>query len=86
MFSTVDPISDADIERFLDMYVDFLEKEDGEPVFYVPQVFVIVNGQVIDTHIGAVDSFDPSTQTKLTSEQKKELTYILESMVRVLGE
>ena len=85
VFSTVDAIPDEDIDRFLDMYVDFLEKEDGEPVFYVPQVFVIVNGQVIDSHIGAVDSYDPSTQSKLNAEQKEELTYILESMVRVLG-
>lgn len=85
VFSTVDAIPDEDIDRFLDMYADFLEKEDGEPVFYVPQVFVIVNGQVIDSHIGAVDSYDPSTQSKLNAEQKEELTYILESMVRVLG-
>ena len=86
VFSTVDSISDEDIDRYLEMYEDFLEKEDGEPVFYVPQVFVIVNGQVIDGHVGAVDSFDPSTQSKLTPEQKDELVYILESMVRVLGE
>ncbi|MBR5207412.1 MAG: conjugal transfer protein TraF, partial [Erysipelotrichaceae bacterium] len=43
VFNEQDTISDADIERYLDVYVDFLEKEDGEPVFYVPQVFVIVN-------------------------------------------
>lgn len=86
VFNEQDTISDADIERYLDVYVDFLEKEDGEPVFYVPQVFVIVNGQVIDGHVGAVDSYDPSTQTQLTKDQKEELTWILESMIRVLGE
>ena len=86
VFNEQDKISDDDINRYLDMYVDFLETDDGEPVFYVPQVFVIVNGQVIDGHVGAVDSYDPSTQTQLTAEQKEELTWILESMVRVLGE
>ena len=52
-------LSTADMEATY-----FLEKDEGEPVFYVPQVFVIVNGQVIDGHVGAVDSYDPSTQTK----------------------
>lgn len=86
VFNTQDPISDADIERYLKDYADVLEKEDGEPVFYVPQVFVIVNGQIIDGHTGAVDSYDPSTQSELTSDQRKELTLILESMIRVLGD
>ena len=86
VFNEQDTISDEDIDRYLNMYVDFLEKDEGEPVFYVPQVFVIVNGQVIDGHVGAVDSYDPSTQTKLTAEQEEELTWILESMIRVLGE
>lgn len=86
VFNEQDTISDEDIDRYLNMYVDFLEKDEGEPVFYVPQVFVIVNGQVIDGHVGAVDSYDPSTQTQLTKDQKEELTWILESMIRVLGE
>ncbi len=84
VFSDVDPISDADIERYLSDYVDFLEMEDGEPVFYVPQVFVIVNGKVIDGHTGVVDSFDPNTQDSLSASQREELTLILESMIRML--
>lgn len=87
VYNEVDRISDAELDRYMSAYADFLETdEDGEPVFYVPQVFVIVNGQVIDGHVGAVDSFDPSTQSSLTSEQSKELIYILESMIRTLGE
>ncbi|MBQ4343299.1 MAG: hypothetical protein IJC38_05375 [Erysipelotrichaceae bacterium] len=86
VFSDVDPISDEDIERYLTEYVDFLEKEDGEPVFYVPQVFVIANGKVIDGHTGVVDSFDPNTQDSLSASQREELTLILESMIRVLGD
>lgn len=84
VFSDTDPISDADIERYLTDYVDFLEMEDGEPVFYVPQVFVIVNGKVIDGHTGVVDSFDPNTQDSLSASQRDELTLILESMIRML--
>ncbi len=85
VFSDTDPISDDDINRYLSDYVEFLETEDGEPVFYVPQVFVIANGKVVDGHTGAVDSYEPDKQSDLSSEQRKELTYILESMIRVIG-
>ena len=86
VYHTSDTISDADIDRYLNDYEDFLTIEDGEPVFYVPQVFVIMNGQVIDGHTGALDSFDPSVQSSMTQQQKEELTLILESMIRVLEE
>lgn len=80
-----DTISDADVNRYLEVYEEFLLKDDeGEPVFYVPQVFVIINGQIIDGHTGAVDSFDPSTQLEMTASQREELVYLLESMVRTL--
>ena len=85
VYHTSDTISDADVNRFLEVYEEFLLKDDdGEPVFYVPQVFVIINGQIIDGHTGAVDSFDPSTQLELTASQREELVYLLESMVRTL--
>lgn len=84
VYHTTDTISDADIDRYLTVYRDFLLEDEGEPVFYVPQVFVIVNGQIIDGHTGAVDSFEPSVQTSMTAEQTEELTYLLESMIRVL--
>lgn len=86
VFSTIDPIGDEDIDRYLTDYVEFLTIEDGEAVFYVPQVFVIVNGKVIDGHTGAVDSYEPDRQSDLSIEQRKELTGILESMIRVLGD
>jgi len=75
-----DVIADADIERFLTLADEFLEHEDGEPVFYVPQVFVFVNGEITGGHLGAVDSYDPSVGY-MSSKQKKELKSIFEDLL-----
>ena len=65
--------------------MELLEKKNVEKLLFVPQVFVIANGKVVDGHTGAVDSYEPDRQSELSAEQRKELTYILESMIRVLG-
>lgn len=73
-------IADADIDRFLELADEFLEHEEGEAVFYVPQVFSFVNGEITGSHLGAVDSYDPSVGY-MTSRQKSELKSILEDVL-----
>lgn len=78
-----DKISDADLDRFLELADEFLEHEDGKAQFYVPQVFVFVNGEIIGSHLSAVDSYDPS-MGNMTSAQVKELTNIFKKMLKPL--
>ncbi len=79
-----DKISDEDIERFLVLADEFLDHdEEGNAEFYVPQVFVFVNGEIVGDHLGAVDSYDPSVGV-MSSSQKKELTNIFKEILKPL--
>ncbi len=77
-----DKISEADLTKFKEMLADHLEKDaDGKPQFMVPQVFVVVNGEVVGEHLSAVDSYDASNGN-MTSSQKKELTKIYQKIMK----
>lgn len=79
-----DKISDADIDRYMDLAKEFLDKDDeGNPQFFVPQIFTFVNGEIVGDHLGAVDSYDPSAGN-LTSSQRKELTNIIKKILKPL--
>ena len=68
-------IADNHLEEFMGYYGELIEKDqNGEPAFYVPQVSVIVNGEIKSTHIGVVDSFSGSGD--ITEKQKEELVNI----------
>ena len=62
---------------------DYLQHEDGEAVFYVPQVFVVKNGKVVGDHLSTVESYSPS-QGNMTEAQKNELKDIYREMFRKL--
>ena len=70
--------------EFLDLTKDFLKKDDnGDPVLYVPQVFVVKNGEIVGDHLSTVDSYKPS-QGEMTEKQNKELYKIYEKMFKKL--
>ena len=52
---------------------DFLSKdEDGEPEFYVPNLFIIKNGKILGNHVSLVDSY-PGGGVSLTMAEENEL-------------
>ena len=63
---------------------DFLKKdENGKPSMYVPQVFVVKNGEIVADHLSTVDSYKPS-QGNMTEKQNRELYKIYEKMFKKL--
>lgn len=77
-----DKINSDDLDYFLSLVDDYVEHdENGEPEFWVPQVFVYVNGEVMGSHIGAVDSYDPAVGI-MSNSQKNELTKIFKKMLK----
>lgn len=70
--------------QFIEYVKEHLQKdEDGEPVLFVPQVFVVKNGKIVAEHLSAVDSYSPS-QGNLNASQKKELKKIYTKMLKKL--
>ena len=63
---------------------DFLKVEDGEPVFYVPQVFVVKDGVIVGDHLSLIDSFDLSKGEDMNEDQQKELKNIYIDMIKKL--
>lgn len=79
-----DKIADSDIERYLMLADEVLEHdEDGNAEFYVPQIFVFVNGEIVGSHLGVVDSYDPANGN-MSSSQRKELTGIIKKILKPL--
>ena len=52
-------------------------------LFYVPHLFVIENGEVIDQHVSLVDSYQGSG-VDLTTAQHNELVGIYKDMIEEL--
>ena len=76
-----DKIQENDIERYLDLAFDHLEKdEEGNALFYIPQIFVFVDGEIVASHLGAVDSYDTKIGN-MSNSQVNELKKILKKMM-----
>lgn len=59
---------------------DWLYKENGESVLYVPDVAFIKDGQLVGNHIGTVSGHDAYAE-KMTDEQKAELKQQLQDLI-----
>ena len=80
------PIEDDQRAKFYELYDEYTIKDEaGESTFSVPQVSVIVNGEIKSTHIGAVDLFDPANGS-LNQEQVEQLSDIFETNLSELSE
>ncbi len=53
-----------------------LDASTGEPVFKVPEVIGVKNGEITGHHLSLVSSFDPDKQDMLTDAQREELKQI----------
>lgn len=76
--------SDESYDVLVNHIKDFLKIEDGEPVFYVPQVFVIKDGVIVGDHLSLVESFDMSKGENMSESQQKELKNIYVDMIKKL--
>jgi thiol-disulfide isomerase/thioredoxin len=57
--------------------------EDGEPEFYVPNVFVIKNGEILGNHVALTDSY-AGGGLSLTINQYNELLNIYKGLMKKL--
>lgn len=73
--------SDEITAELIDHIKDFLVEEEGEPVFYVPQVFVIKDGEIVGDHLSLVDSYDISEGDDMNESQRTELRNIYLEMI-----
>ena len=77
-----------EFERLMELTKDHLTKnDDGSVSFQVPRIFIIQNGEVIDTYLGLQPSVTLETEDQqLTSAQKHELQGIYEEMIRKIAD
>lgn len=77
-----------EFERLMELTKDHLTKnDDGSISFQVPRIFIIQNGEVIDTYLGLQPSVTLETEDQqLTSAQKRELQGIYEEMIRKIAD
>ncbi|MEF9967783.1 MAG: glutaredoxin domain-containing protein [Longicatena sp.] len=73
--------SDEITAELIDHIKDYLVEEEGEPVFYVPQVFVIKDGEIVGDHLSLVDSYDISEGDDMNESQRTELRNIYLEMI-----
>lgn len=76
--------SDEIYAKLIEHIKDFLQVEDGEPVFYVPQVFVVKDGQIVGDHLSLVESYDISKGKDMNESQRNELKKIYLDMIEKL--
>ena len=76
-------VSDEHLELFMGHYSEFLQTDDkDQPTFYVPQVSVIVDGEITSVHVGAVDSYNSGQP--MSDKQKEELKGIFTENLKPL--
>lgn len=74
----------ADYDALIGYVKDKLKKDDkGIPVLYVPQVFVVKDGVVVDDHMGTVESHD-AHERMINDAEKKQLADIYSKMFKKL--
>ncbi|OCN05112.1 hypothetical protein A4S06_01645 [Erysipelotrichaceae bacterium MTC7] len=56
-----------------------LEKKDGEPNLFVPEVVFVKNGKIVGHHMGTNDDHD-ATERKMNDKEIKDLTSVYESL------
>lgn len=76
--------SEEAYNTLVDHIKDFLIKEEGEPVFYVPQVFVIKDGEIVGDHLSLIESYDISLGKDMDESQRNELKKIYIDMMNKL--
>lgn len=78
---------DGNTEEDYNSLISYVEAtlavEKDEPVFYVPHVFAVKNGEVVGDHVSAVESYTPE-QGNMSKSQKEELKKIYLEIFKLL--
>ncbi len=76
-------VSDEDHSKLIDILKDYLDvNEKGELTLYVPDVYFIKDGKILDHHSGTVNSQE-DPYVLLNEEQKEELLQIFNDLFNV---
>lgn len=71
---------EASINEMTSILSNILEKdEDGNPHLYVPEVFVVKDGEIVANNMGTVEGHD-ARERKMTSEEQAQLKATYETM------
>ena len=63
----------ADFQKVYELTKEFLDlNPEGNPHFYVPQLFAVQDGKIVGDHIGALPDHD-SREAKMTAEEIQQL-------------
>lgn len=72
------------LDSYLDDYTDSNGVSYGVKRIYIPDVYTIINGKIIEHHLGTLDSH--STPENFSDEQQKELYDIYDNMFKKFKE
>lgn len=61
--------------KLVDEVEDHLKEENGEKAFYVPQVFVVKDGEIVGEHLSLIDSYDINSGD-MNEKQRNDLKKI----------
>ncbi|MEF9919477.1 hypothetical protein [Anaerorhabdus sp.] len=76
--------SEEDANLLIEYIKDHLLEEEGEPIFYVPQVFVVKDGVIVGDHLSLVEDYDISLGKDMNETQRNELKKIYLDMINKL--
>lgn len=62
-------------ERLVTKVADHLSEENGQKMFYVPQVFVVKDGEIVGQHLSLIDSYNIDTGD-MNEKQRNDLKKI----------
>lgn len=68
------------LDEYLNEYLDESGNSFGEKRVYIPDVYAIKNGKVLEHNLGTVES-DTDKDMEMTEEQKEELKNIYQKMI-----
>lgn len=79
-----DGYSEEIYAKLVDIIKDHLKVVDGVPTFYVPQVFVIKDGEIVGEHLSLVDSYNINEDGDMNEKQRNELKKIYIEIIEKL--
>lgn len=62
-------------EQLINRVEDHLAEENGQKMFYVPQIFVIKDGEIVGEHLSLIDSYDINSGD-MNEKQRNDLKKI----------
>lgn len=84
-----DQATSMEIYNELCSYIEsiFETDENGDPIFQIPEVIAVKNGEIVGHHLSLVDSFTlEDSETQMTDEQKEELKTVYLDLITSIAD